>query len=146
MKTTYPTSVWDRLTGPGTPTLTADQHKRAITRDLEHLLNTRSAVPDDDLSALPLCRASIAAFGLADFAQLCLTSSTDRKEVCDRIEAAIALHEPRLAGARVQLVPRPGAVNRLSFVITAHLRTDDERVRFDALLEPSSLHYSIGLS
>lgn len=144
--TTFVPSVWDRLTAPATAAmLTLEQHKRAITRDLENLLNTRTATPEADLAGLPLGRRSIANFGLADFAQLCLSSSADRKDICDQLEATIARHEPRLEGVRVQLLHEPGVVNRLSFVITARLRTraDEERVRFDVMLEPSSLHYSI---
>lgn len=143
---TFTPSIWQRLTAPATAaTLTLDQHKRAVTRDLENLLNTRTAIREDDLLGLPLCRRSIVNFGLADFAQLCPSSSADRKDVCDQLEAAIARHEPRLAGVRVQLVPEPGVVNRLSFIITAQLRAKDtgEHVRFDVMLEPSSLHYSI---
>lgn len=144
--TTFIPSVWERLTAPFTSAmLTLEQHKRAITRDLENLLNTRTALADADLAGLPLCRRSVAYFGLADFAQLCLSSSADRKEICDQLETAIALHEPRLAGVRVQLVHEPGVVNRLSFIITAQLHAvaAGERVRFDMMLEPSSLHYSI---
>ncbi|QGZ42218.1 type VI secretion system protein ImpF [Pseudoduganella flava] len=148
--TVFTSSIWDRLTGPGGQPagLTAEQLKRAITRDLENLLNTRTAIPDTDLAGLPLCRKSVANFGLADFAQLSLSSSDDQKEVCDRLEAAIVRHEPRLARVRVQLVHQPGSVNRLSLLITGQLRAlshraDNERVRFDVMLEPSSLHYSI---
>lgn len=143
---TFIPSVWERLTVPSTPSLlTLEQHKRAITRDLESLLNTRTAIADGDLAGLPLCRRSVGHFGLADFAQLCLSSSADRKDICDQLETAIALHEPRLASVRVQLIHEPGVVNRLSFIITAQLRTVSagERVRFDVMLEPSSLHYSI---
>jgi len=143
---TFTPSVWERLTAPSTPALlTREQHKRAITRDLENLLNTRTASTGDDLAGLPLCRRSVAHFGLADFAQLCLSSSADRKDICDQLETAIGLHEPRLAGVRVQLIHEPGVVNRLSFIITAQLRTlaAGEPVRFDVMLEPSSLHYSI---
>jgi type VI secretion system protein ImpF len=140
----YPTSVWDRLTGPsGQPaTLTAEQLKRAITRDLEDLLNTRIAVADADLAALPLCRKSVANFGLGDFAQLSLCSSDDQNEVCERLRVR---HEPRLARVRVQLVQQPGTVNRLSFVIIGQVRvfTAGQPIRFDVMLEPSSLHYSI---
>jgi type VI secretion system protein ImpF len=142
----FASSVWERLTAPSTAAmLTLEQHKRAITRDLENLLNTRTATPDADLAGLPLSRRSVAHFGLADFAQLCLSSSADRKEICDQLEAAIARHEPRLAEVRVSLAHEPGVVNRLGFVITAQLRKGaaGERMRFDVTLEPSSLHYSI---
>lgn len=141
----FASSVWERVTAPSTATmLTLEQHKRAITRDLENLLNTRT-IPDAGLAGLPFCRRSLANFGLGDFAQLCLSSSADRKDICDQLEAAIGRHEPRLDGVRVQLVHEPGVVNRLAFVITARLHTQaaGEPMRFDMMLEPSSLHYSI---
>lgn len=146
-------SVWDRLGAPGDAAtgnaparLSLAQYKRVLARDLEALLNTRSAMLDDTLAPFPCCRQSIVNFGLADFAQLCLTSSDDRKEICDRLTAAIARHEPRLEHVRAHLVHEPGIINRLSFVISGVLRArsdDDDRVRFDVMLEPSSLHYSI---
>lgn len=150
---TFSSSVWDKLRGP-VPTpggqqqparLTLEQYQRAIARDLEALLNTRIATPEQELEHYPACRHSIVNFGLADFAQLCLTSSDDRKAICDRLTAAIERHEPRLRQVRVQLLDEPGMVNRLSFVISAQLqaRAGDERVRFDVMLEPSSQHYSI---
>lgn len=150
---TYSSSVWDRLIEPvhapagqaPSTRLTLEQYKRVIARDLEALLNTRTAIPDDELEPFPCCRNSIVNFGLADFAQLCLTSSEDRKEICDRLTAAIERHEPRLRQVHAKLVHEPGMVNRLSFVISAQLqaRAEDERVQFDVMLEPSSQHYSI---
>jgi type VI secretion system protein ImpF len=145
----FTNSVWDRLMSPApdsaSAVLSLHQYRRAITRDLEDLLNTRSAVPDAALAGQPHCRRSIAGFGLADFAELSLSSSTDRKELCDRLEAAIARHEPRLTQVRAQLVQEPGVVNRVSFVITARLRAlaSGTPLRFDVVLQPSSLHYSI---
>lgn len=151
--TTFSSSVWDRLIGPlrastGHPDpmrLTLEQYKRVIARDLEALLNTRIATPEEELAAYPACRNSIVNFGLADFAQLCLTSSEDRKEICDRLTAAIERHEPRLRHVRARLVSESGTINRLSFAISGQLRarTGDDRVQFDVMLEPSSLHYSI---
>lgn len=65
----FASSVWERLTAPSTAAmLTLEQHKRAITRDLENLLNTRIAAVDTEFDGLPLSRRSIASFGLADFA------------------------------------------------------------------------------
>jgi len=147
----FTNSIWDRLMAPADDTagaaltLTLIQARRAITRDLENLLNTRSAIPDAELAGLPRCRKSIAGFGLADFADLSLSSSADKVEICQRLETAITRHEPRLAQVRVQLVHEAGAVNRLGFIVTARLRTlaTAGTVRFDVLLEPSSLHYSI---
>ena len=94
---TYTSSVWDRLIAPIPACaaerrplqLTLAQHKLAIARDLEALLNTRVAISPEELATYPACRESIVNFGLADFAQLCLTSSTDRKKICDLLTAAI---------------------------------------------------------
>src|SRR5471032_2852746 len=145
----YTASVWDRLIAPpqasavneGAELLSIAQFKQAIARDLEALLNTRVAIPDGELSNLPRCRNSIVNFGLSDFAQLCLTSSVDRKEICERLQAAIERHEPRLCNVRAHLVSVAGMVNQLSFVISAQLRTMavGERTQFDVKLEPSSL-------
>ena len=140
--------AWDRLMAPAdAPPAqpTRAQFQRAIARDLEALLNTRAAVADEVLAGHPHCRKSIVNFGLADFAQICLTSSDDRKAICERLKAAIERHEPRLDKVRAHLLREPGAVNRLSFVIEGQLRAsaDDQRLRFDVMLERSSLHYSI---
>lgn len=142
-------SVWDRLTSPEAHSARGssapEQLKRAITRDLEALLNTRVAIPEAELAAMPHVRNSIANFGLTDFAQLCLAGSDDRKTICDRLQAAIVRHEPRLSHVRVHLTGEPGVVNRLSFVVAAELRScsSGERIRLDISLEPSSLHYHI---
>ncbi|HEU5436619.1 MAG TPA: type VI secretion system baseplate subunit TssE [Telluria sp.] len=150
---TLSSSVWDRLIEPVSPgsgqqrqlRLSLPQYKRAIARDLEALLNTRVAFTADELAHYPACRASIVNFGLADFAQLCLGSSDDRKIVCDLITSAIARHEPRLRQVRARLVEQAGMVNRLSFAISGQLRAlaESDRVQFDVMLEPSNLHYSI---
>ncbi|MEM8515353.1 type VI secretion system protein ImpF [Massilia sp. MP_M2] len=149
----YTSSVWDRLiapipacaTGRRPLQLTLAQYKLAIARDLEALLNTRVALTPEELATYPACRESIVNFGLADFAQLCLTSSSDRKKICDLLTAAIVRNEPRLAQVRARLVEDAGRVNRLSFAISGQLRTlaNDDRVQFDILLEPSSLQYAI---
>lgn len=151
--TTFTPTIWDRLIEPGPPPtgqrrplqLSLAQYKRAIGRDLQVLLNTRVAITAEELGRYPACKASIVNFGLADFAQLCLTSSDDRKMVCDLITSAIARHEPRLIQVRARLIEETGMVNRLSFVISGQLRlpVDDDHVQFDVMLESSSLHYSI---
>lgn len=153
---TFNCSVWDRLidaslsaagqprSAQRAPELSLAQYKSAIARDLAALLNTRVAIAAEELATLPACKASIVNFGLADFAQLCLTSSDDRKTICDQLTSAIARHEPRLTQVRARLIDQAGMVNRLSFAISAQLRAHaDDRVQFDVMLEPSKLHYSI---
>ena len=125
--------------------LTLDQLKDTVGRDLEALLNTRVAIPPERFDAYPHARASIVNYGLADFAGMCLTSSEDREAICASLKRAIETHEPRLTDVVAALEPEEGAVNRLQFVITAKLRVHPatEPVNFNAVLQPSSLRYSI---
>ncbi len=147
----FTSSVWDRLIAtPAAPQLAAAhlplaQYKRVIARDLEALLNTRIALPEQALNGLPHCRNSIVNFGLADIASLCLSDSEDRKEICDRLRASIERHERRISHVRVSLLSEAGTVNRLNFVVSGQLRAiaSEDRAQFDVQLEPSSLHYSI---
>jgi type VI secretion system protein ImpF len=127
-----------------------EQYKDSVARDLEALLNTRVAVDVTHLEGFPEAGASILHYGLIDFAGLCLTSSADRAAVCASIEDAIATHEPRLLDARAVLEPDAGDVNRLHFAIHARLALAPgngaeltETVNFNAVLQPSSLHYEI---
>ena len=119
--------------------------KDSVARDLEALLNTRIALDAGDLAGYPHARASLLHYGLVDFAGCCLTSSIDRAAICASIEAAIAAHEPRLSDVRAVLEPDAGAVNRLQFAIHARLVLDGqhETINFNAVLQPSSLHYNI---
>jgi type VI secretion system protein ImpF len=139
----------DRLMGDhghgGPARLTLEQLKDSIARDLEALLNTRLALPAEAFAAWPEARRSILNYGLADFAGMCLTSATDREKVCASLKAAIETHEPRLAGVSAALELEDGSVNRLHFVIHARLRLHPagESVNFNAVLQPSSLRYSI---
>jgi type VI secretion system protein ImpF len=150
----FPSTIWDRLFPPpgatpdqSDPTrLSLAQYKFSLARDLEALLNTRIGICAEQMALYPACADSILNYGLSDFADLCMTSSEDRKELCDRITAAIARHEPRLVDVRAALLEDTGGiVNRLNFAISGQLRVlaGDDRVQFDVMLEPPSLHYSI---
>lgn len=126
-------------------TLTLDQLKDSVARDLEALLNTRVALRPGLLEPYPHCYSSILNYGLMDFAGLCLSSANDRDAICVSLVRAIARHEPRLRDVRASLEAGRGAVNKLNFVIYAYLHVDGMRepVNFNAVLQPSSLHYSI---
>lgn len=132
-------SLFDRLLGESLPL------KDAIARDLEDLLNTRCALPEHLQRDYPECAASVLNYGLADFAALCIGSSEDRVRICASLRMAIERHEPRLRNIQVRLETRPGVVNRIDFAISAvlHMPGAREPVSFSALLQPSSLHYSI---
>jgi type VI secretion system protein ImpF len=124
---------------------TVEQVKDVVARDIEALLNTRVALPDRTFDEYPHARGSVLNFGLADFAAMCLTSSEDRAAICASIKSAIEAHEPRLAEVSAALELEAGGVNRLHFVIHARLRigAQAEPVNFNAVLQPSSLRYSI---
>ena len=125
--------------------LSIEDLKDSVARDLEALLNTRAVIPEELLKRFPQCGRSIATYGLNDFAGLSLSSSDDRAYICRCLEKAIARHEPRLRNVQASLELRAGSINRLNFAITALLVVSSahEPVNFDAVLQPSSLHYTI---
>jgi len=128
--------------------LNIEELKDAVARDLEALLNTRSTIQDGLLVGFPESANSMVSYGLCDFADRSLSSPTDRAHICTCIENAIERHEPRLQNVKAKLDVRHGAaptVNRLDFSITAVLvaSVSQEPVNFDAVLQPSTLQYSI---
>jgi type VI secretion system protein ImpF len=125
--------------------MSVEDLKDAVARDLEALLNTRAVISDELLKDYPECSDSIVSYGMCDFADLSLSSPTDRAHICACIEKAIACHEPRLRKVKAVLEVRDGTINRLNFSITALLvaSTSEEAVNFDAVLQPSTLQYSI---
>ncbi len=141
--------LFDRLLGVplrgNTPRALLEDMKDMVARDLEALLNTRSVLPDEMLEPYPECANSLVSYGLIDFADLSLSSPTDRAHICACIESVIARHEPRLKNVKASLELRDDTVNRLNFSITALLviSTSQESVNFDAVLQPSTLSYSI---
>jgi type VI secretion system protein ImpF len=122
-----------------------DEWKASITRDLEALLNTRSALLPDAVDGYPAVGGSILNYGLIDFAGMCMTSDADQKRICTAVRLAIQRHEPRLHKVTATLQPRKGAINRLDFVITAELKNAPagEPMHFNAVFQPSLQRYSI---
>jgi type VI secretion system protein ImpF len=127
------------------PRMSMEQLKDSVARDLEALLNTRLGVAPELFDGYPECRQSILSYGLIDFAGFCLSSTDDRAAICASLKAAIEQHEPRLREVSASLEMEQGSVNRLNFVINATLQVAEleEPVNFNAVLQPSSLHYSI---
>lgn len=125
--------------------MSVEEMKDAVARDLEALLNTRMVLPEGLLKGYPECSNSLVSYGMNDFADLSLSSPSDRATICACIESTIARHEPRLRKVEAALELREGAVNRLDFSITALLVLNNaqESVNFDAVLQPSTLSYSI---
>jgi len=135
----------DQPVGAARRRLSLEQLKDSVARDLEALLNTRIVLDDGFEATYPQTTRSVAGFGLSDFAGLSLANVYDRRRICASIESAIAVHEPRLREVRVDLELHRKTVNALYFSINAVLvvRPAQEPVSFDALLQPTSLQYSV---
>lgn len=125
--------------------LSLNELKDSVGRDLESLLNTRTVIDEDLAESFPLALRSIASFGLNDFAGLSLASVHDRRRICLSIERAISRHEPRLRDVQVSLELNRNSINALYFTIKAMLvvRPVQEPVSFDAMLQPTTLQYSV---
>jgi type VI secretion system protein ImpF len=143
--TAYVPGLLDRLMGESASSGGAERRKDSLARELEALLNTRLGFPPGRFDASPEARASVLNYGLTDFASFCLSSSEDRAAICASLKDAIERHEPRLKNVSATLERDAGGVNRLNFVIHATLQVADglEPVNFNAVLQPSSLHYAI---
>ena len=100
---------------------------------------------EHELAALPECQKSVLTYGLNDFAGLSLASHYDRTFICKSIQQAIARHEPRLKQVAVTLELNEQSTNALYFAIQALLvvHPAEEPVSFDAMLQPSTLQYSV---
>jgi type VI secretion system protein ImpF len=138
-----PAGLLDRLLYGAGSRLSPAQLKESVARSLEDMLNTRAALPAGPLRGHPQCAASVANYGLADFAGCCLGSAPDRAYICTCIRTAVERHEPRLRRVEVQVAAEPGAVNRIRITISGLIGSQRGMVAFDAVLQPSTLRYSI---
>ncbi|GHA82236.1 type VI secretion system baseplate subunit TssE [Cognatilysobacter bugurensis] len=126
--------------------ISLEQYKESVAHDLEGLLNSRCAFTDDRLKPFPNCQKSLVTYGLRDFSTMSLANAYDRASICRSLEQAIALHEPRLHNVRVGLESSTrNSVGGLHFAIHALLdvRPAREPISFDAMLQPSTLQYSV---
>jgi len=125
--------------------LSVDELKDCVARDLEDLLNARTAIDETLAEHFPEAMHSLLTFGLNDFAGMSLSSVHDRARICTSLERAIARHEPRLKNVQVVLELNRRSVNALYFSIRALLvvKPAQEPVSFDAMLQPTTLQYSV---
>lgn len=125
-----------------------EELKESVARDLESLLNSRSALFSDSFDAYPESRKSVASYGMGDFAGMSLANPADRERICRTLERAIAHHEPRLRQVDVRLEADRNSIGCLQFGINAvlHVNPASEPVTFDALLQPNTLQYSVAKS
>lgn len=140
-------SLLDQLDSQSKPSDRRDVYafRAAVSRDLEHLLNTRSEgarlIPD----AFEECRKSSLTYGIPDFSSYSLLNVHDRDRIRRALEQAIALHEPRLTRVRIALEPQRAFERALRFRIDAlmELGPDREKVQFDAVLQLNTQVYQV---
>lgn len=135
----------DDVASPVRRRLSLEELKDSVARDLESLLNARTTVDEQWGKIFPESVRSILTFGLNDFAGMSLASVHDRESICRSIGRTIARHEPRLRDVRVNLELNRHSINALFFSIKAVLvvRPAQEPVSFDAMLQPTTLQYSV---
>lgn len=148
-------SVLDRLLAdPGdgaeglTLTYSLEQLRASVARDVESLLNSRSALDFDVLIDTPHARRSVICFGIRDFVGRVLTNSEEQRHIAASLSHAIESFEPRLRQVHIEFHQRPGVMNSLAFTIRAMLLAHPaaEPVSFDAVLQPSLSRFSVAPS
>jgi type VI secretion system protein ImpF len=119
--------------------------KKAVTRDLEDLLNTRQELLEELPSEFAEVSRSLVSYGLPDFTSFSLLSKHDRNRIRRAVEQAIANFEPRLARVNVTLEPPRDNDRALRFHIEALLRLEPapELVTFDAVLQLTTQKYVV---
>jgi type VI secretion system protein ImpF len=125
--------------------LSMEQVKDSVARDLESLLNTRTALCREDMKPWRHASQSVLTYGLMDFAGLSLDNPEHREVICQSIASAIKLHEPRLREVLVSLESASVLGLGLRFTIHAKLVINPavEPVSFDALLQPTTQRYAV---
>lgn len=122
-----------------------EEYKDTVARDIESLLNNRFLLDEHDIKHLPECQTSLITYGIHDFSGLSLASSYDRAFICGSLEKAISRHEQRLTNVEVTLRRDQRSTGALRFSITALLMIYPSRepINFDAMLQPTTLQYSV---
>ncbi|KGM42326.1 hypothetical protein JY96_17475 [Aquabacterium sp. NJ1] len=145
-------SVFDRLIDDGrdTPeglmqTCSIEQMRDAVARDLERLLNARTALDFESHLLGQHTSRSVFCFGVRDFVGRALSSSEDRRHISRSLSHAIETHEPRLKQVVVDFNEGHLSSSSLRFTIRALLviRPTKESVSFDAELQPALSTYRV---
>lgn len=128
-----------------TLTYSLDQLRASVARDVEALLNSRSAIDFEMLLDFPQARKSVVCFGIRDFVGRVLSNSEEQSHIGASLSHAIASFEPRLRDVRIEFHRHQGAMNSLAFTIRALLlaHPSAEPVSFDAFLQPMLSRFSV---
>jgi type VI secretion system protein ImpF len=148
----YKRSLFDRLLADPdegvegmTLTYNIEQLRHAVARDVESLLNSRSAIDFEALVDYPNIRRSVACYGIRDFVGRVLSNSAEQRHIAASLSHAIQSFEPRLRHVQIEFHSRPGLMSSLMFTIKALLIAHPaaEPVAFDATMQPSLSRFSI---
>ena len=130
----------EQVEGPVHRSFDLQRLKQAVARDMEALLNARSADLAADIDHYPQARNSMIDYGITDLSSLSLLDPGDRAYLRDKIRITVQRHEPRLGHITVSLDAPAGTERMLRFRVDARLEVLPTRppVRFDARLQLSS--------
>jgi type VI secretion system protein ImpF len=114
--------------------------RRAVQRDLEHLLNARNPYPDLSPAFVEAWQ-SVLTYGLPDFASMNASNSHDQNRLRQLIENAIRTFEPRLVGVTATFIPTSQTERSLCLRVDARLMMDPapEQVSFDIVMPMQTL-------
>ncbi|MDH3213242.1 MAG: type VI secretion system baseplate subunit TssE [Myxococcales bacterium] len=137
-------SVLDRVSGSASAggtfgSIGLRELKRAVTRDLDRLLNTRVWWPGE-FEGLEEAAKSILTYGIPDLSSYSWSSSDGRSDICRCIETAVKTFEPRLLQRTVKVaVVETDAKDdfrvRLRIDAVLHVEPYTEPVSFDTDIE-----------
>jgi type VI secretion system protein ImpF len=121
-----------------------EQMKRAVVKDLERLLNTKSGI----LPVPPSCKEtgkSLFVYGLKDFTSQNPKSPSMRHQLSRDMERAITRFEPRLRNVTVRIDTPALGERDIQLRITGLLVLDPvtEPVMFDTIFDVSRYEYRI---
>ena len=116
---------------PPTRAESLEDLKESLRRDIEYLLNTRQAQVVDAV-AYPEAARSMLTYGIPDLSNVSPTATEALQRVAQALEDALVIHEPRLAGVRIEAT-ETDALGAVRFTVEAMLRLDPspERISFD---------------
>ena len=126
-----PRSQWE---APPFRTLSREELKESVLRDLEWLLNTRTSLPGSLLDEKDL---TVIDYGIPDFGLYSPANPNHQRLLAQRIRRSISAFEPRLQKVRVTVEPEMPDEKTLTIHIDAVLVVEPfrEPVSFQTVLQ-----------
>ncbi|MBL7998524.1 MAG: type VI secretion system baseplate subunit TssE [Candidatus Kapabacteria bacterium] len=127
MTGTYPNDIVDL------GTISVNDVKQSVARNLEFLLNTRID-PKDDIST-----HTVVNYGIPDFSAISSNNASDLRMLSIKIQRAITAFEPRLHSVRVDVIKADAKDLEQSIQIQLqallHVEPIDENVKFFLVIQ-----------